>query len=753
MSRSLPVRGLSTAERALVAVAAMTLCLSVAGPPVAAQAPDAPPAGATPATSPASDTAPPISVFVNGDPVAFPNQPPVIQDGFVLVPLRGVFEKLGAGVQYAAPTKTVTAVRDTVTIVLRLGDPFAYVNGQQRPLSVVPEELNGATMVPLRFLSEALGARVVWNKETRVAQITTANPTATAAQPTTDQLPAPPGTGPVVGVLTGMQPDVPSLTLRVASGENDRLPLTADAILLVKSSDDGAETASPLSTLKEGDQITATRDDLGRATVLRLRTDERRGTVKSVDTAADGTAAITLTDGTSVPVDAGTPVASAGKAMALTDVQTGQDVIVRMDPTSGKGVGIGVVTPDDPNPVPPVKLQLASVTLGSGASDHVLRAGDKVVVTAVGTPHATGIVHVAGVEALQSIPMDEGPPGTYSGTIIVPDNIAAMNVRVQVYLSRGAESTEPVTANGGISLDAAPPKVESVSPADGATAGDIRPLVYGTLGDPGSGVDPGSIQIQFDGKDVTAQSQISADFFQYKPTTDLAAGPHSALVVVRDRAGNETKRSWTFTVAPVNPIRALTITPDDDVPLNVGDTLEVRLDASPGANVTFHVPGIILGQVMTDQGGGVYIGKYMVKAGDTVSHAPVVVTYTPSSGAPIQDTASSAVTLMAGPPVPPIIDQPQPGASVGKSVTVSGRARPYTTVHVKISYNGKVILLPSDGILVEEDLHTDIDGKWTTDKVDLKVAGSVTGITYTVVATTVGPGGQTSDPATIKFKK
>src|SRR4051812_36498741 len=71
-----------------------------------------------------------ISVIVNGEPITFEGVGPRQVNGRVLVPLRGVMEKLGAYVTFDGPTKTVTANKAGVDLTLHLGDQHASVNGR-----------------------------------------------------------------------------------------------------------------------------------------------------------------------------------------------------------------------------------------------------------------------------------------------------------------------------------------------------------------------------------------------------------------------------------------------------------------------------------------------------------------------------------------------------------------------------------------------------------------------------------------------
>lgn len=114
-----------------------------------------------------SDTkiGPGIKVYYNGEKIDFPTQP-VVDNGRTLVPVRGIFEKMGATVTYDAATKTVTAKRDEVEVKLTVGQDKAYVYGEEVKLDTPAKIVNGSTLVPLRFISEAFGAAIEWEPTT-----------------------------------------------------------------------------------------------------------------------------------------------------------------------------------------------------------------------------------------------------------------------------------------------------------------------------------------------------------------------------------------------------------------------------------------------------------------------------------------------------------------------------------------------------------------------------------------------------------
>lgn len=105
-----------------------------------------------------------IQVIINGETQSYENdQPPVMKNNRTLVPLRGIFEALGAEIKWYSDTQTVEAIKGNTAVVLQIGSNIAYVNGEQVILDQSAEIINGRTMVQLRFVSESLGADVKWD--------------------------------------------------------------------------------------------------------------------------------------------------------------------------------------------------------------------------------------------------------------------------------------------------------------------------------------------------------------------------------------------------------------------------------------------------------------------------------------------------------------------------------------------------------------------------------------------------------------
>jgi hypothetical protein len=116
-----------------------------------------------------------IQVDVNRRPVNFGNVGPARIGGRVFIPLRAVVEALGAEVRWEAATQTVHGSKGTREFALPIGSRTAQVNGRTMDLDAPARLISGNTMVPLRFVAEALGAEVEWNAPQQTVAISLAD--------------------------------------------------------------------------------------------------------------------------------------------------------------------------------------------------------------------------------------------------------------------------------------------------------------------------------------------------------------------------------------------------------------------------------------------------------------------------------------------------------------------------------------------------------------------------------------------------
>ncbi|WP_274649264.1 stalk domain-containing protein [Paenibacillus humicola] len=126
-------------------------------------------AAAKPAAAAIGKTA--YQVYVDGRKLAL-SPPPVTLSGTTLVPMRAIFKALQADVTWEPSTKTIIGIKDGMSVTLQLGSKKAVKNGKAVLLAVPAQQLNGTTMVPLRFVSETLGAEVAVDAASHAIRIT-----------------------------------------------------------------------------------------------------------------------------------------------------------------------------------------------------------------------------------------------------------------------------------------------------------------------------------------------------------------------------------------------------------------------------------------------------------------------------------------------------------------------------------------------------------------------------------------------------
>ena len=102
-----------------------------------------------------------VTVYVGGEKIQ-PDVTAKIVNSRTMLPLRAVFEAIGAKVSYEEETETVTAEKDGTVVKLVIGSDIMTVNGEEKKLDVVAYTENDRTMVPVRACSEAFNLQVDW---------------------------------------------------------------------------------------------------------------------------------------------------------------------------------------------------------------------------------------------------------------------------------------------------------------------------------------------------------------------------------------------------------------------------------------------------------------------------------------------------------------------------------------------------------------------------------------------------------------
>lgn len=113
-----------------------------------------------------------ITLEINGIPQIL-DVAPQLEQGRLLVPVRGVFEKLNAAVTWIPETGEIKIEKAGTTISLQLNAKEAYVNGSLQTLEVPAKVINGRALIPVRFVAEAFHANVEWNESQSTVSIST----------------------------------------------------------------------------------------------------------------------------------------------------------------------------------------------------------------------------------------------------------------------------------------------------------------------------------------------------------------------------------------------------------------------------------------------------------------------------------------------------------------------------------------------------------------------------------------------------
>ena len=542
-----------------------------------------------------------INVTVNGSPVVFQGLGPLQVQGRTLVPVRGVLEKLGATVAWVPSSQSVIASTPTMDIQLHLGDRQATVNGKQVTLDVPAQEISGHTMVPLRFLGEALGGTVKWDDVTRTVAIFT--------------------TGAVVG------------------------------------------------------------------------NEQNRG----------------------------------------------------QNPGNSVGPNRGA----QPNSAEP---KIVGMTFKADDWYGWVQAGHAVRIEMTGTPQAEAMFRIPGLT--EALPMKEIEPGRYVATWTVPMKDAQLkDAAILGELKIGARSAPTVQAAGKLSVDSKPPTILDRLPEPNAHVNSTRPNITAVFEDAGSGVWPPSMRLFVNGRDVTKEARVTANFVSYTPSEPLPPGETHVVLAIDDKATNEAKVEWKFDVlAGDNTSGIRSVKQNAGKTLEPGDVLHVEMDGVPGGMATFSL-GNIKGVRLSESPAGHYATDYTIRKGDDVQNASVATNLVLPDGQKFTRQAERAVTVATGKPTAPVIVYPNKNDPLDSPLVIRGKATPHTQVHVKVDYTSKLLgLLPLQGTASDSIVTADANGNWKTEAIDARNLLSNRNVDYTISATAISATAENSDTTQYRFR-
>jgi hypothetical protein len=133
----------------------------------------------------------------------------LVRNGTLLVPLRSMFEQMGAAVSWDEATRTADVAKPGADVKVTVGRAVVVVNGEERPLDVPPMIYRGVVVVPVRVVAEAMGAYVQWLPDRRVVVVRFLG-TPVPPPPAPTAAPAPPPTAAPIVTPAPTPPPTPT---------------------------------------------------------------------------------------------------------------------------------------------------------------------------------------------------------------------------------------------------------------------------------------------------------------------------------------------------------------------------------------------------------------------------------------------------------------------------------------------------------------------------------------------------------------
>ena len=736
-----------------------------------------------------AQTGAPVAVLVDGRPVSFGSQPPVQSGGRLLVPLRAIFEALGANVEFS--NGVVRARRDTTNLELRIGSNQAIVNGQNRTLEVPAQAIFGRTLVPLRFVGEAFGAGVSFNNATQTVSISSPGGVGTGTIPVQGNgagngLPytTPVAAQVVSGTLVRVEPGTASISVAGTDGATRTYVLNPNALALRQISLATTPTATPVrqvarrietTALAPGDEVRLTLDSAGRvsqiltsATVIVARVQFAGGDQIVLDDERD----TTLTIGNVAFTDA------TGRESTTANLGPGQTVALFLNRANRSIYRVSAYAPDytpaatntgtlDPLPggglAPDGSPQIQQVRHSATAP---LRAGTRLEVAARATTRQTLAFSLG--PRVQNVPLIEeaNNPGNYRGTYTVRAGDDVLEARVLVRLTgqNGFEDTQqsaqPVT------IDTVAPRLLGTFPAANSRSTVAQPNIVILADDTGgSGLGGANLEILSGGANNPTRTPLQATVAPPTSVNAVPPAPLSGAVTVRgqitDKAGNALPINFDFNVAAnAGGGTILSFSHGANRALAPGEDIPLELRATPAGRASFDVlntAGTLVARdvPMIEDGDepSRYRATYRVPEGAT-GQLRFVGRFNPGDNTLSTAEATAPVNLVTvAEPTQLLIDTPREGAAATSPLVISGRAAPGAVVDVSIVAQGtQLFVFEYNEDLGTQQVRADAQGNWQTRGVQLPTRKNVAGLKYVVTATQTDAANRESDPVTITLR-
>lgn len=590
-----------------------------------------------------------ISVYINGRKLLF-DVPPTRIEGRTLVPLRAIFEGLGAFVEYNNSTRTIIANKGSTKIQLTLDSPIAYVNGQTVYLEVPAMAVLGSTMVPLRFVGEAFDAKVKWEGSQQAIYIETQEDISTTTTP-----------GPVSegAVLYTIYHDA---TGNLQSG---------DVITITLIGTPGSKAYFDIAGIISGVQVNETNSGKYVGTY----------TIKSTDRGKD------------LPVT-GYIVkdnASSSRLEADTRITVGESQVA-VQPTPGDEIKIYSVIHN---------------------GNRTLKKGEELKVTLNGTPGGKATFDISNFKSgLLMYEVKSGVyEGTYivSQGDIVTDAVVLGHLSKNGKEVYAVQSEILLTLTGiGPKIAEVFPSDRSSVESDRPNIYITFDTQDSTL------INPQSVKLIVNGVDVSSQTSKTTNFVAYYPYNPLPLKTNIPVEISAwDDYGNAVSLEWSFIINPESNSIISSAYHNGQYPLKAGQKLEVTVFGKNNCTGWVEISGLN-NIALTEVGNGQYLGVYTVNASDQLSNAKVTVylqNQNKSDSLVVEPPITFDVAQ--GFNAPQILNI-QDGQHVSFPLTVEGYTKPFATVDIKYNYTTSLFgLLAIQGSAGSKKISADQEGHFS----------------------------------------
>lgn len=653
--------------------------------------------GAWSANGEAAGALGPPFIALNGQVLSPENSLPILAAGEILLAASDLFTAIGGEVTPDAALERFTITRGDVVIELELDQGTFTLGDREMGFAIPPFRVGDVVYVDVRDLVTALGGQYHWDPATMTGDLRIQ---VVGAEENV-----------VAGTLVHFDPATPPFFFLKAQDSDRAIQYTGAArIRYYRMRMDGVLQPASLRDLQAGDRVELTMDEAGKVAKLVISLNLVHG---AVDWLGEGL--IVLRDRSFYYVSANVDVKAAdGRQYDLASLRGGEEVTLAVNPNDRTvyRIIVGAITPPEQPGAP-------RITSAEPESTQPVRAGQRVAVRLRGTAGGQASFDIGAV--IRDIPLREGARGDYRGHYTVRRGDNAVAVPIVGHLRVNAQDAPAVDSKALVTIDTGNPVIATITPRDQQTINNASPLIELTYNDgDGSGIDDTKVTMKLDGRDLTRdRDTFISERAASHQARDLEPRAHFVDVKIADKAGNEEKLRFQFTVAGAGANKVTSVQHEPRRALMTGDRLTVTMEVEePGKKASFVIGDDWREVGMTRIGAtNRYQGHYNVRARDEIRNARIIGRFVDRHGAEYSMADPVRVNISAALPDRLAITKPENNAQIKTdTVEIEGLAPPGRKVRVAVQYT----FLFGTKTLHRSTVTSDAKGRWKTGKIKLR---------------------------------